>query len=126
MNAPHKKEEEKPLDPETEKVRRKLAKYGALFMGFNALALMAVLGALVYKLGGFGDESSTKLEPSKLDFNEPIDFDRNLDLPDGAQIINASKSEQQILLNLKLKDGSSALWIYDIAQERITGKISIN
>lgn len=125
MNASSFDKDEKPLDPETERVRRKLAKFGAIFMGFNMLALMAVLGALVYKLGLFGGDEEQAVEPSKLDFAEPVEFDRNLDLPGGSQIINASKSGNQILLNLKLDDGSSAIWIYDIAAERITGKLAI-
>lgn len=125
MNKPNKDKDEKPLDPETEKVSRKLAKFGAMFMGFNMLALMAVLAALVYKLGGYGDDKSSKTEASKLDFAEPVEFDRNLVLPKGSQIINASKSGSQILMNLRLGDGSNALWIYDVAAERITGKINI-
>jgi len=125
MNTPKFDKDEKPLDPEAEKVSRKLAKFGAMFMGFNMLALMAVLAALVYKLGGYGSEKGEVSEPSKLDFAEPVEFDRNLDLPKGSQIINASKSGNQILLNLKLANGAGAIWIYDISAERITGKLSI-
>ncbi len=47
-------DDEKPLDPATEKVRKKLVKFSAVFMGLNMVALMAVLGAIVYKIGGYG------------------------------------------------------------------------
>ena len=42
-------EEEKPLDPAVEKVRRKLVRFVAINLGLLFIALMAVVGALVYK-----------------------------------------------------------------------------
>lgn len=124
------KDDEKPLDPATEKVRKRLAKYGAIFMGFNMLALMAVLGALVYKLGGFG-ENKSQIVGSASDSSQvgaPIEpnFDTFIDLPDGATIINASQNGNQILLNLRFLDNKAALWIYDISSQSIIGKISVN
>jgi hypothetical protein len=43
--------EEKPLDPAVEKVRRKLVRFVAINLGLLFLALMAVLAAVVYKTG---------------------------------------------------------------------------
>ena len=42
-------EEEKPLDPAVEKVRRKLVRFVAINLGLLFVALMAVVGAIVYK-----------------------------------------------------------------------------
>ena len=42
-------EEEKPLDPAVEKVRRKLVRFVAINLGLLFVALMAVVAALVYK-----------------------------------------------------------------------------
>ncbi|MFK7902279.1 MAG: fimbrial protein [Nitratireductor sp.] len=123
-------EDEKPLDPETEKVRKKLAKYGAIFMGFNMLALMAVLGALVYKLGGFGEEKNAdpKMQIEQ-NASAPMEGDSTLEdeiaLPVGAKIKNASMAENRILLNLELANGQSALWIYEQYSKRIIKKIAI-
>lgn len=132
MNANAPKDEDKPLDPATEKVRKRLAKYGAIFMGFNMVALMAVLGALVYKLGGFGENKSEKttatMNNSQISTpSVPVggDYVSSIDLPDGAKIINASQNGNQILLNLRFSNNKSALWIFDIQAQRIVGKISV-
>ena len=42
-------EQEKPLDPAVEKVRRKLVRFVAINLGLLFIALMAVVAALVYK-----------------------------------------------------------------------------
>lgn len=129
MNDKISKDEDKPLDPATEKVRKRLAKYGAIFMGFNMLALMAVLGALVYKLGGFGENKTDNLintqQNAQIGAPLGIDFEGVIDLPDGARIISASQNGSQILLNLQLESNKSALWIYDLNAYRITGKLSV-
>lgn len=123
------KDDEKPLDPATEKVRKRLAKYGAIFMGFNMLALMAVLAALVYKLGGFGENKSEiaglPIENSQIGAPVEPNFDTFVDLPDGVTIVNASQNGNQILLNLRFLNNTAALWIYDIKSQSIIGKISV-
>ena len=42
--------DEKPLDPEMEKVRRKMVRLLAVSIGVMFIGLMAVLGAIVYKI----------------------------------------------------------------------------
>ena len=42
-------DDEKPLDPAAERVRRKLVRFMAINLGILFLALMAVVAALVYK-----------------------------------------------------------------------------
>ena len=44
-------DEDKPLDPAVEQVRRKLVRFVAINLGLLFIALMAVVGALVYKSG---------------------------------------------------------------------------
>ena len=45
-------DDDKPLDPAMEKVRRKLARLMAVSIGIMLVGLMAVLGAVVYKSAG--------------------------------------------------------------------------
>lgn len=119
-------EEEKPLDPEIEKVRKKLIKFSSVFMGLNMVALMAVLGAIVYKIGGFGDEEKT-VEQSANNLSVPVEpgFEQIIDLPDGATILSASEQNGRVLLNLRFSGGGSAIWFYDIKSNQISGKLSV-
>lgn len=119
-------EEEKPLDPEMEKVRKKLVKFSSVFMGLNMVALMAVLGAIVYKIGGFGDEeSSVELMPAVASVPVEPGFEQVIDLPDGTRIVSASEQNGRVLLNLRFQDGTSALWFYDIGTKQVMGKLSV-
>lgn len=50
------KEEEKPLDPEMEKVRRKMVRLLGISLGIMFIGVMAVLIAVVYKINTAGDD----------------------------------------------------------------------
>ncbi len=127
MNAETEIEEEKPLDPATEKVRKKLIKFSAVFMGLNMLALMAVLAAIVYKIGGYGDEPVEAVATSASQARVPVEpgFEHILDLPDDTLVLSASEADGRVLLNLRFKDGSKELWLYDLGSGQISGKVKI-
>lgn len=124
MNAHEESENDKPLDPETERMGRKLKKFGAVFMGLNMVALMAVLGAIVYKLSSRGEPEQAvatggPVVPSAAEMNGEID------LPDGTEVLSASQNGSQILLNVRTAEGERALWFYDLSEMRITGRLAI-
>lgn len=122
--APHNADdEEKPLDPATERVRRKLVRFSAVFMGFNILALMAVLAALVYKLGGYDQPAASDAQAVSASELPGGGFEQRVDLPEGAQIVSASAEGGMVLLTLRLSDGSQEVWFYDTGAARITGRL---
>lgn len=127
MNMRTASDDEPPLDPATEKVRRKMAKFIAVFMSINLVALMAVLGAIVYKLGGYGAAETAAPDTATNSAATPVwrDFERAIDLPEGAAIVSASENNGRVVLNLKLADGSAALWFYDVGRDAVTGKLAI-
>jgi len=51
-------DEEQPLDPAMERVRRKMVRLMVISIGIMMVGLMAVLGAIVYKIGGSGEQAS--------------------------------------------------------------------
>ena len=51
--------DEKPLDPEMEKVRRKMVRLLAVSIGIMFIGLVTVLGALVYKFTRSDDSAAT-------------------------------------------------------------------
>ncbi|MCB1386450.1 MAG: fimbrial protein [Nitratireductor sp.] len=139
MNAkPDFDNDEKPLDPATERVRRKLARFGAIFLGLNMLALMAVLGAIVYKLGGYGADKETAGQPAGqtglqsagqiANQTVPVDpgLDAMIDIPDGARVSSVSENGARLVLALQLAGGGQEVWLYDFASRQVTGKIRLH
>lgn len=134
MNAqPEFNDEEKPLDPATERVRRKLARVGAIFMGINIVALMAVLGAVVYKLGGYGEEDGGQTGGSELGQHAvaggavPIEpgFDAMVDIPDDARLVSVSETGGRAVLHLQLSDGGAEVWFFDLSTRQVAGKLRL-
>ena len=124
MNAQNELDDEKSLDPETERVRKKLVKFGAVFMGLNMLALMAVLGAIVYKIGGLGDkkdQEGSQMSSSNLEQG----FEQDLDLPDGSQILSVSENAGRVALNVRFSDGTTGIWFYELSSAQLVGKLAI-
>lgn len=119
-------DEEKPLDPAVERVRKKMLRMMFVSVGVMLIGLMAVLGAIVYKLGKYGEKTElAAVSSAPLQIPESADIIGQIDIPDGAKILSANKDGQQILLTLQLADGKQQLWLYDIASQRQFGIIDI-
>jgi len=124
MARPALDEQEKPLDPAVENVRRKLVRFVAINLGLLFIALMAVVGALVYKsttattppaAGGAGIEAPS---PERV-------VEGQIPLPPGARIVSQSLSGNRLSLSLELPDGGRAIYIYDIASRRMVGRFAL-
>lgn len=114
-------EEEKPLDPAVERVRRKLVRFVAINLGLLFIALMAVVAALVYK-------SRTATPPAEVAVQTPSPegvAEGQVALPAGARIVSQSLSGDRLSLQLDLADGSRAIYLYDTAARRVIAKLAI-
>ena len=115
-------EEEKPLDPAVEKVRRKLVRFVGINLALLFLALMAVVGAVVYK--------SRSLEPASVaggDIPSPEGMvEAEIALPAGARIVSQSLSGNRVAIDAALADGSRAIFVYDFAERRMIGRLAIS
>jgi hypothetical protein len=122
MARPALEEEEKPLDPAVENVRRKLVRFVAINLGLLFIALMAVVGALVYK-------SRTAAPPATavaVEAPSPEGIaEGRIPLPSGARIVSQSLSGNRISLALELADGSRAIYLYDVAERRLVGRFAV-
>ena len=106
-------EEEKPLDPAVEKVRRKLVRFVGINLALLFLALMAVVGAVVYK--------SRTLEPASIAGGD-------IPAPEGtveAEIVSQSLSGNRVAIDAELADGSRTIFIYDFTERRMIGRLEI-
>ena len=117
-------DEEKPLDPEVEKVRKKLVRFVAINLGLLFLALMVVIAALVYKTRNASPPASPPLAG---DIQVPAGEPRTGDivLPVGARVISQSLSGNRVAIDAELADGSRAIFVYDITERRIIGRFAI-
>ena len=104
-------EEEKPLDPAVERVRRKLKRFIAINLGLLFAALMAVAAAFVYRAGDL-DLVSAGAEGE-------------IALPAGARILDHALSGDRISLDVELADGSRALYLYDLAEGVVVGRFDL-
>jgi len=117
-------EDEKPLDPAVEKVRRKLVRFVAINLGLLFIALMAVLGAIVYKSGS-RPETPAATGTGVPSPAEGAFLSGEIALPAGAKIVSQSLSGNRISIEAALADGSRAIFLYDFAERRMIGRFAL-
>lgn len=119
--------EEKPLDPDMEKVRRKMVRLLAVSIGIMFIGLMAVLGAIVYKFtqaddAGSGSQiaaGSTMALPGD-DVNEAV-----ATLPQGFRVESVALDGVRIGFFGRAADGSQRLIIHDVSLGRIVSDVVV-
>ena len=111
-------DDEKPLDPAAERVRRKLVRFMAINLGILFLALMAVVAALVYKSMTVPPETpavASDIPSSNVTSGRIV-------LPAGARLVSQSLSGNLLSLHVALAQGGEAILIYDTAQGRVVAR----
>jgi hypothetical protein len=110
-------EEDKPLDPAMEKVRRKMVRLLVVSIGIMMAGVMALLFAIVYKMN---NKSAKPVAATSLTIPQGVDeISATIALPEGAQINSHSFSGTQIMLDITLSDGQREMVLYDMVQGRI-------
>lgn len=118
-------DEDKPLDPAVERVRRRLARFMAINLGILLLAVMAVAAAIVYKLGRIGEPARGGVAGALPPSGEEMATGR-IALPEGARLTGQALSGDRLLLNAALADGGSAIFVYDLAERRMIARLDIS
>ena len=111
MTAAEHDDTEKPLDPEVEAVRRRLARLMAVSIGIMMIGLLAVLGAIVYKMSGPSRPAATDVT--------------RIALPAGYHIVDQSMADGRILLRLRSTSGEEMLSIYSVDDFSLLGRVEI-
>jgi hypothetical protein len=105
-------DEEKPLDPAAERVRRKLVRFMAINLALLFTAVIVVLGAVVSK--------STQAPRT----SGPL-AEAEIVLPAGARMVGHSFSPGTISIDAELADGSRAIFLYDVGAGRIVARYAV-
>lgn len=112
------REEEKPLDPAVERVRRKLIRFMAINLGILFAAVMAVVLAFVYKsltVEG-GEPSASIASPSE----------GTLSLPAGSTVVSHAIDGHRVSVMVENQGGAREIIIYDLEQQGVVGRISLS
>ncbi|MFC5387664.1 fimbrial protein [Aquamicrobium segne] len=116
-------ENEKPLDPSVENVRRKMVRFMGINLGILFFALMVVIAALVYKSWSTQSPVAAPAGDIQTPTGQPVEAD--IVLPVGARLISQSISGDRISLEAELTDGARVIFIYDLAGQKLIGRFSI-
>ena len=117
-------EEDKPLDPEVEKVRRKMVRLLVVSIGIMFVGVMAVLAGVVYRIMQGDGEATVRLSET---FEVPADapLTATADLPAGFRIDNVSLDGPKILFFGRNADDTPNIYIFDVVTGRMAARVDI-
>ncbi|MCB1446389.1 MAG: hypothetical protein KDJ87_11520 [Rhizobiaceae bacterium] len=118
MTNPNFADEEAPLDPAFEKVRRKMVRLLVISSSVIILGLMAVVVSIVYRV------NKTPAPGAAPEETAPA-ARQAMTLPDGFVIQGSSISGNRILVYGTTADGSRRMLVHDIATGRTVTEIDI-
>ena len=117
-------QDEKPLDPEMEKVRRKMVRLLGISIGIMFVGLMAVLAGVVYKIMS-ADQGVMVTSASDLQIPAEGRLEAEADLPDGFDVAQVSMNGGLLLFYGQSAQGTSQVLLYDIGHARIVAVIDL-
>lgn len=116
-------DQEKPLDPAVERVRRRLVRFVAINLGLLFLALMAVVVAIVYRANR---EETPPAVAGELPAPAEGGVRRGeIALPAGARVVSHSISGNRLSIDAELVEGGRSIFVFDIAENRLVGRFDI-
>ncbi|MCZ4074173.1 MULTISPECIES: hypothetical protein [Agrobacterium] len=120
-------QEDKPLDPAMEKVRRKMIRLQIVSGSVMFISLMAVFGAVVYKAMGPSKAVQTQGEAPNLAVptgNGPLAVTASL--PQGFTIDNVSYSGGDMLFYGRLANGTRKALVFNVAAGRFLADVTVD
>jgi hypothetical protein len=118
-------QEDKPLDPAMESVRRKMIRLQIVSGAVMFISLMAVFGAVVYKAVG---PSKTATDTAGQTMAVPSDapIAATASLPEGFNLENVSFSDGQMLFLGRLANGTRKALVFNLAAGRFVADVTID
>ena len=108
--------EEPPLDPVLENVRRKLVRRMAWSLGIMMIGLMAILGAIVYKIG-FQDTGNRLIGSDEV---------YSVAIPPGSVVEDTSMDADRLLIRIRLDSGEQQLVVIDLKTGDVLSTIGLD
>lgn len=121
---PEDDQEEKPLDPAMENVRRKMIRLQIVSGFIMFVSLMAVFGAVVYKTMWAPAKQPTAIASGGIPSDAPVAATASL--PAGFVLQSSSLSGGQIMFFGKTAEGVSKALVFDIKAGSIIADVTVN
>ncbi|MGH6806839.1 MAG: hypothetical protein ACREEJ_08350 [Ensifer adhaerens] len=116
-------QEDKPLDPAMENVRRKMVRLQLVSAGVMLVMLMAVLGTIVYKLTRTDETAQAQSAAIAVPSEAPVNAVAAL--PAGFTVTNVALSGSQVLFYGNLPGAEPRAIVFDIGAGRIVADITV-
>ncbi len=104
-------QDDAPLDPAQERLRRKLVRLLFVSGGIMMLGLIAVFAAIVYKVG----ESGRAAEAAAVGLSAQEPVEGRIAIPSGHRLVSTALDGDRALLRLEAPGGASVLILVDLA-----------
>ncbi len=114
------RDDDAPLDPAADRLRRKLVRLLFVSGGIMALGLIAVFAAIVYKVGGSGLERE-RLAGAR---SGPT-VEAGIAIPAGARLVSTQLQGDRALLHLEGPAASAMLVVIDTGSGRVLARFSL-
>jgi hypothetical protein len=114
---PDKAEDDAPLDPVQERLRRKLARLLLVSSGIMMLGFIAVFAAIVYRMSE-RDGTARGLSAA-----EPVEA--QVAIPAGQRVVAVALDGDRALLTLAGPDGATSLLLVDLASGGVLGRYAV-
>jgi hypothetical protein len=111
-------DEDAPLDPAVERVRRRMMRLMAVSVAIMMTGLIAVIGAIVYKFSA-RDGGAAALRAGET-------LERRIGMPKDARVVGGNLSGGDLLMTIDPGGGRQLqFWIYRIAEDRVVAKLAV-
>lgn len=118
-------QEDKPLDPVMERVRRKMMRLQLVSGGIMFVMFLAVLAAIVYKINTRDGKPEAAAVSGGLAVPSDAPIKATAALPAGFAVSAVSQSGGQILFYGVMADGVRKAFLFDIAAGRTVAEINV-
>ena len=118
-------QDDKPLDPAMEKVRRKMIRLQIVSGLVMFISLMAVFGAVVYKaMGPSKTATPTASQSMEVPSDQPVSATASL--PQGFTIENVSFANGDMLFYGRLANGTRKALVFNVQTRRFVADVTID
>lgn len=117
--------EDKPLDPALETMRRKMVRTLGVSIGIMCIGLMAVLGAIVYKVVARTPAKATASAEDTAPVPSEGPVEARAALPAGFSVERVALDGSRILFYGKGTDGQAHAYVFDISAGRVVADIAV-